>query len=488
MPEYGLTPTGPHIKRLDVILNEMHARLSEKWGVNTKQDPQSLLNHLLTNIADQIADCWTFAEEVYYSQYPTSAEGTSLDNSAVYGGIVREAAAKSYYRVLCKGRDGTTIPAGTIIASNTNPPTQLRISQNAEITSGSFNKAEIIIAEEGTTSVLSCMLDGTTYTYSPQNGDTDAQKLSGLAAVLNAVEGYTASCADGVLSLSKDDDVTSGSMLLSENLTTQSVSSLEIFATDDYGDILIPNGVITKIVRSVPGLESVTNVGTYVAGREEETDTELRQSYVDKIFNRSSSMIESIRSALLEQVQGITTLSVYENYTNLTDAYGRYPHSVEVVADGTFDETKLAQVILNTKAGGISTYGDHEVVLPGLYGEPITIRYNKPAPIYVWFKIDVKFNSTSNPPTNYVDLVEGVVTNWFNGLQAGDDVMPQRVYADLYKMLPGADYFDISMASTSDQSTTPAAGAYTERTVSITPRQKAVTDAGRIEVGIVNAG
>lgn len=488
MPEYGLTPTGPHIKRLDVILDEMHARLSEKWGVNTRQDPQSLLNHLLTNIADQIADCWTFGEEVYYSQYPTSAEGTSLDNATLYGGVVREAPAKSYFRILCKGLDGTVIPAGTIIASNTNPQTQLTISANAQITSGSFNKAEVIIAEAGTTSVLSCMLDGTTYSYSPQNGDTDADKLTGLATVLNAVSGYSASYSGGVLSLSKESEIASGSMLLSENLTTQSVSSLVIFATVEDGDILIPNGVITRIVRSVPGLESITNVGTYVAGRDMETDTELRQSYVDKIFNRSSAMIESIRSALLEQVQGITTLSVYENYTNVTDAMGRYPHSVEVVADGTFDETKLAQVILNTKAGGINTYGDHEVVLPGLYGEPIMIRYNKPTPVYVWFKVDVKFNDASNPPTNYVDIVEDVIQEWFDGLQAGDDVMPQRVYAALYKMLPGADYFDIGMASTDSSSTTPSAGDYTERSVSITPRQKAVTDEGRIEVGIINDG
>ena len=82
MPEYGLTPQGPNIKRLDVILNEMHQELSEKWGVNTKQNPESLLNHLLTNFADQLAELWEFGEQVYFSQYPSTAEGTSLDNAA----------------------------------------------------------------------------------------------------------------------------------------------------------------------------------------------------------------------------------------------------------------------------------------------------------------------------------------------------------------------------------------------------------------------
>lgn len=112
MADYGLTPQGPNIKRLDVILEEMHSGLSEKWGVNTRQNPESLLNHLLTNVADAIADLWEFGEAVYFSQYPATAEGRSLDNAAQYGGSTREAAAKSYYPIHCTGKDGTKLAAG----------------------------------------------------------------------------------------------------------------------------------------------------------------------------------------------------------------------------------------------------------------------------------------------------------------------------------------------------------------------------------------
>ena len=117
MADYGLTPQGPNIKRLDVILEEMHSGLSEKWGVNTRQNPESLLNHLLTNVADAIADLWEFGEAVYFSQYPATAEGRSLDNAAQYGGSTREAAAKSYYPIHCTGKDGTKLAAGTRISS-----------------------------------------------------------------------------------------------------------------------------------------------------------------------------------------------------------------------------------------------------------------------------------------------------------------------------------------------------------------------------------
>ena len=483
MPEYGLTPTGPHIKRLDEILDEMHTELSAAWGVNTRQDPQSLLNHLLTNVADQLHDLWVFAEEVYHSQYPTSAEGTSLDNSVQYGGIVREAAAKSYYRILCKGTDGTVIPAGAIIASNTNPPTQLTISKNAEITRGAFNKAEVVIAEAGTASVLSCMLNGTTYSYTPENGDSDEDKITGLAEAMASVEGYTVSCADGVLKIENDDEIANGVLLLSENLTTQSVSSIVLFATVEDGDILIPNGVITRIVKAVPGMEEVTNVGSYIAGREIETDTELRQSYVDKIYNRSSCMIESIRSAILERVPGVTTVSVYENDTNVTDAYGRPPHSVEVVADGSYDSAKLAQVILDSKAGGISTYGDHEIIVPGNYGEDITIRFNKPIPVYIWYEITVMFDDGLSHPSNYVDLVEEVVLEWMDKLNAGVSVVPQKFVKNLYDKVPGVLYFDIGIYATLDSGENQPV-SYPLKSVAIDQRHKAVTDSGRIEVSL----
>ena len=55
MGEFGLTPSGPNIKRLDQIVDSLHTKLSRKWGVNTRQNPESLLNHLLVNFADEAA-------------------------------------------------------------------------------------------------------------------------------------------------------------------------------------------------------------------------------------------------------------------------------------------------------------------------------------------------------------------------------------------------------------------------------------------------
>lgn len=471
MAKYGLTENGPNIKRLDVILDEMHESMSEKLQTNTRQNPQSLLNHLLTNIADRIAELWEYGSSVYYSQYPTTAEGSNLDNAAQFGGATREMPAKSYYFILCTGLDGTTIPADTLIASDTNPAINLTLTEDAQITRSAFNKAVVILAAENPTTVLSMALNGELYS---------ANTLEELAAAVTD-DTFTVSYVDGKLTVEAVDAASSNTMVLSENLTTETVSSIITFGTVDYGDIVLPNGAITKIVRTVAGLTAVENVGSYIAGRLTETDVEMRQSYLDKIYSRSSAMLESVKSAILENVQGVLSVAPYENDTNETDDMGRPPHSIEVVVDGG-NATEIAQQILKTKAGGISTYGDVETVLHGVYGEDITIRFNRPAYVYVWFQVGVTLNASTNPPTNYADLIKETILECMDEVQAGCDVVPQKFTNALYKKVSGIDYFDIRLYATRDPSET--VKDYPERSVNITARERAITSESRIGVVI----
>lgn len=478
MAKYGLTEQGPNPKRLDVIREEMHESMSGKLGVNTRQNPQSLLNHLLTNIADQIAELWEYGTHVYFSQYPSSAEGSSLDNCLQFGGITREMPAKSYYYILCTGLDGTVIPAGTILATDTNPAINLVSTEASEITRTRFNKAAVVIASEGNTAALSIVLNGTLYT---------ADTLENLAEQINGND-FTAIIEESALIIASEDEVSSNTMVLSENLTTRTVGTIVSFPTEEYGDIVIPNGVVTKIVRSVAGLQSVVNVGSYIAGRLTETDSEFRESHIDKIYNRSYRMLESIRSAILENVQGVQTVAVYENDTNVTDDMGRPPHSVEIVVDGG-DNTEIANQILYTKAGGISTYcveGENgiTVTLKGAYGEDIDIRFNRPVKIYVYFQVGVTFSTKTNPPTNYAELIKETILSCMEDVEAGSDVVPQKFTDELYNKVPGIDYFDILLHSSTDPSE--SGFVYDERSVSISARERAVTSESMIGV-VINA-
>lgn len=85
MSEYGITPTGVNIKRLDTIMDELHTDLSEGWGVNTRLNPKSNLNVLITNFSDKLAELWEFGKGIYDAMYPSSAEGINLDNACQFG-------------------------------------------------------------------------------------------------------------------------------------------------------------------------------------------------------------------------------------------------------------------------------------------------------------------------------------------------------------------------------------------------------------------
>lgn len=478
MAEYGLTPKGPNIKRLDVILDEMHGALSQKLGVNTRQNPQSLLNHLLANIADQLAGLWEYGSDIYYSQYPSTAEGVSLDNAAQYGGAVRGSPMPSYYHILCTGVDGTIIPAGTVLASDTNPATQLVLNEQKAISRSSFNVVSIKPAVSTLSGPLTAILNGKPYSFSPSQGTSALEAIQSLSAAITDTA-FTISVDEEavLLHIRAVDEASSNALILSENLTTETVGSVITFATEETGDILLPNGVVTKIVKAVAGLQSVVNVGSYIAGQLAESDAIFRRSYADKIFSRSARMLESVRSAILANCQGVSSVAVYENDSDQTDEMGRWPHSIEVVADGG-DESEIARQILHTKAGGISTFGSVEVSLPGEYGEEIVVCFNRPTYLKIWMRVGIVIGQNTSLPANYADLIKEEILSSMAGIGAGMDIVPQRfLLPALYNAVPGISYMDISLAV---GETKPS--SYPLHSIAVSVRERASISEDRIEV------
>lgn len=484
--EYGLTPKGPNIKRLDVIIDQLHDRLSEKFGVNTRQNPESVLNVLITIFSDALAEVWEFGEDNYYAKYPTSAEGVDLDNAVQYGGVVRETAQKSFYPVHCKGKDGTVMTIGTLIASDTNPAVQLELLESKEITRSAFNKVEIKVAAVENNSVYQVIINETVYTFTAVD-DTALSILNGIKSALSNEDfqqkfTVTLKEDDEILVIEAVDLSSSNELHMTENLTTETVTTIANFGTVETGDIFLPVGVIKNVVKADAGLLEVCNFSSsYVAGRKQETDTEIRKSYTDKIFHRSNCMTESLESAILANVQGVSSVSAYENYTNFTDEWNRPPHSVEIVVEGG-DDMLIAKEILKTKAGGISTYGDVKVKVPGVHGESQTICFNRPQPVYTWYKLTVTQDEEKMLPKNSIEILKSAILKEMNSLKVGGDVVPQHFVSSLYNVCSGISYVDILLFTTEDETKTPEESDYRKRSVSITDRQRAVTTDGMIEV------
>lgn len=487
MPEYGITETGLRIKRFDTILSEINAFQTEGFGVQVGANTRSFLNTLNTSVADKIAELWELGADIYHNLSPMSAEGAALDNAVQFGGNSREKARSTYYPIHCECTEGITLDEETLIESDTNPAIKFLSAEERTISRSSFNKAKVKVVSTQPGEAYTVALNGTLYSYTCKAQDGPEAILGGLRDLILAdeAEAFTASVdSENVLLIIEAADVESeNSMLLTDNLTTESVTAIISFASEEPGEVSLPNGAITKIVTAPTGFLSCTNLCGYVAGRLLETDVELRQSYVDKIFSRSSRMTDSIRSAILANCAGVTAAQVYENRTNETDSEGRPPHSVEAVVDGG-SNSDIAEQILATVSAGITTYGSVSVDVPGEDDDMIEVCFNRPTYIYCWFKVTLTISKASAVPANYAELVETAIVDAMSQVENGEDVVPQQQFLPaIYEQVPGISYIDVAIYTTTSASEGQPS-SYPLRSVEITNRQRAMTSSTRIEVAL----
>ena len=452
--KYGVTPTGFSRKRLDEIIDEIHDDLSEGFGFNTRANPKSFLNVLVTNFADKLAELWEVGEQKYNSQVPSSAEGVSLDRVGQLGGSFRKTPAPSIYTILCTGKNGTDIPEGTRIKTDTNPAVELINLERGAISLHRCVRAEIrTVGRYGKGDKFSISVDGNkfdvTLSLDGANPIEEFEKVMTESYVSVKSEAVGQENVKTAVVLTFEESVPH-TVLISSNLNASSVTSLVQFATVEYGDFTLPKDAITVITTGVQGLESVTNLEDYIKGRGLESDAEFRKSYVEKIFIRSRTMLESIKSAILANCNGVESVSGFENDTNEWDLNGcrRAPHSVEMVVIGG-DPKEIAEQIFATKAAGINTshcdgivVGENEdyaieQTVEDDYGNPVVVRFSRPVPIP--FKVDITVDAARNETValNTESLIKEIVMKNINALNPGDDLVPQQFLAELYKKVPG---------------------------------------------------
>lgn len=117
---FGLSPAGFRVKRLPTILQDEENALKAQFGeVNVA--PQSVFGQLIGVYAKILADIWENLQDVYFSQYPNTAEGIALDNVVLINGITRLPASQTIVTASLRGNNSTLVPAGSQIKiPNTN--------------------------------------------------------------------------------------------------------------------------------------------------------------------------------------------------------------------------------------------------------------------------------------------------------------------------------------------------------------------------------
>lgn len=477
MAEYGVTDKGFNIKRLDTIMEEIHTDLTEAFGFDTRLTKPSFLDTLITTFSYQISDLWETAQDNYYAKYPATATGVSLDNAVQYGGIRRAANKRTSYRLHCTGDDGTYVREETIVATNTSPEVRLKNADEFEITRDAFNRVSIKVASAGV-GVYSVTINGSQYSFSSPDG-VEEDIITGLAKAITDDE-YTITAENNTLTIKDKTISRSNVLILSDNLTTSSVTVIATFLTEEYGKITLPYGIVTKMVNNVTGFTAVTNLLEPTYGRKQESDIELRQSYIAKSALRSNTMIESIVGELLNNIENVESASGYENDTDYVDSRGLPPHSIEIIVEGG-DNSEIAQAILRRKAGGIQTYGSIEVGVPGVYGDTIPVRFNRPDYLYTWLKV-VLHGDKSQLPTNYASLAIRALISDGAEFVAGTNLLTQLLNDGIYDAVAGLTYVEIYTAYGTSSTYVPEASDYKQKNIIVTSRQKVLIDEKRIEV------
>ena len=147
---FGLTTSGFNRKRLVDIKDDIETALKAVFGENIDLQSESVFGQFVGILSEALADQWESQEDVYNSQYPNTASGTSLSNVVLLNGITRLAAQKATFETdpTLSGVSGTLVPAGSV-ASTSDTGTRFVTLADATIGGGGTVQVEMESEEAG---------------------------------------------------------------------------------------------------------------------------------------------------------------------------------------------------------------------------------------------------------------------------------------------------------------------------------------------------
>jgi len=455
----GLTATGFVSKTLDEIKTELEIALKAEFGlINT--NPDSIFGQIIIALAPSIYDVWERMEEVYYSQYPASADGFSLNNVCALTGIYRLDEVKSTVIGALLGTEGTIVPAGTEVSVNTSEDI-FKTTAAREITI----ERTVRIKLTPTAALLDAEIDINGATYDSALGGTpsradvvDALIVLLDAAVVAEILPEMTSARDGDYLIIYVDDYED--FLLIENLVNLTVDywySPAPFQTLVSGPIEVAIGTLTEIETPVSGLTSCTNFVAETTGRDIETDSELRIRRAASLTIIGAATVPAIQARILQEVDGVTACLVTENDTMVADDDGIPAKSFECVVEGG-DLDDIAKKIWELKPAGIATYGTvfPARVITDIDGNSHTINFSRPTPVVITVDLHYGLNTEETFPAGGEDAIKAAIKAMGDLQEIGGDVIIQKYYTPIYSIDGVGDVTTLTFAPVPDDAGTGA--------------------------------
>jgi len=439
----GISDQGFAIKRLTEVVSDLRAKAIELFqdqvavGDQVDVSDSAVLGRLINTISPSLADLWEAAQQDYAAFDPNTSMGIALDNLVALGGITRQEQTFSTAQVLLTGDTDTVIANNLSIGSSVDR-TQWTLVAPVTLSAtgasgGSFTP--LVIADSALYTITYQSITTTnTINYTSTVGATAASIVAGLAAVVGVSHpSFSASINGTSLTLTRVDPFSVVNLTTSANLGITKIQKIGEVVADEAGPVASEVGTLTNILTPQLGWDNVTNPLAASEGRNIETDEELRIRFRNTKFERASSTVDSIYSALID-ISGVDQVVVYENDSDVTDSMGIPSHSfLPIVLGGLSSE--IGQAIWENKPMGIRSFGDTVVVIYDTQGFAHNIAFKRPDPVPIY--ITISLTKDSSYPGNGDDAIKTALIEYFNNnLGIGDDVIYSRLYTPI-NSIPG---------------------------------------------------
>jgi len=192
---------------------------------------------------------------------------------------------------------------------------------------------------------------------------------------------------------------------------------------------------INRLFNPVEGITSVINHERTSGGTIIETDEELRERYYRSLSRKGKATRAAIEAAILE-LTTVKDARVLEN-TTMDVVDGLPPKCVApYVFDG--DSHAIAAAILETKSGGIQSYGDIVIDINDSRGYPHMIGFTRAETQDIYVNIALKRNAMFRPGyeldirTNVIRYIGGLDFDGteYRGLGLSQNVIHSRIITE----------------------------------------------------------
>ncbi|MDC7234975.1 MAG: baseplate J/gp47 family protein [Spirochaetales bacterium] len=473
---YGLTAEGYIPKTLPVITEELEKEYKALYGDDLDVSSDSAMGQWIGVSAKREALIWEGLQELYASRDPNSAEDVPLDNICDFTGTKRLKALKTYAPILLRGVDGTSVESGKRVKQSTaSNPVDFILREDILISSQSISEALLSIPEVLNSTQYQVTLDDTVFSY---ESSADASLTEILQALyLQITETWSGNCVikDDSFLLVYDYD-SSFAISCNDNFSLDEIWSPGIADAEVTGKYPAPAGTINEIVTSVTDWEEVKNVVQGITGRDTETNAELRIRRRQSLRAKGNATDESIRSGLLEDVEGVVDAQVFSNRKDAVDSKGRPGHSFETVVEGG-DEDVIAAKIWEKMGSGIEPYGSITKTVKDSTGKDQTICFSRPVAKYLWIKVQYSLYSEESFPENGEELIRTSILEFAaEEYSKGKDVIRKRLSSPIYETT-GIEDIDIFICLTAAPEDDPE---YHQNNIPIDETEFAEAAAGRI--------